>query len=206
MGREYDGEEKVADYLGRVSWIPLREAGETMLFERLPPGPLRVLDLGCGDGRLLDLVLQHRPGSHGMAVDVSLPMLERARARFAETDRIEVVEHDLARSLPTTWGRFDAVVSSFAIHHLEDDRKRELYREVRGVLEDGGAFCNLEHVSSATPALHRRCVDAFGGIEDDSNILLDVETQLRWLRELGFHDVDCDWKWLELALLAGATA
>ena len=37
--------------------------------------------------------------------------------------------------------------------------------------------------------------------DDSSNKVLDIETQLVWLREIGFKDVDCFWKWLELALL-----
>jgi tRNA (cmo5U34)-methyltransferase len=174
-----------------------------MLLDRLPHEPLRVLDLGCGDGRLLDLILEARSVTEGVAVDVSPPMLVSARARFTDRPLVEVVEHDLAVPLPSQWRNFDAIVSSFAIHHLEHARKRLLYTEVLAALRPGGVFCNLEHVSSSTPALHDRFLLAIEAVEDETNILLDVETQLVWLRELGFDDVDCDWKWLELALLAG---
>jgi len=141
-----------------------------------------------------------------VGVDFSAEMLERARARFAPDPAVQIVEHDLDEPLPPSLGRFDLVVSSFAIHHCVHERKRALYEEVFGLLAPGGMFANLEHVASATPTLHVDFLAAIGksaGEDDPSNKLLDVETQLRWLRELGFEDVDCHWKWRELALLCG---
>ena len=192
-------------YLERQDQLPHRTAGEAALLEQIPADPRRVLDLGSGDGRLLQLVLCARPNAKGVALDFSEAMLERLRERFEGNSRVEVVEHDLSRSLPDL-GTFDAVVSSFAIHHLEHPRKRELYREVWRAIKPGGVFCNLEHVASPTSELHLQFLTAIGytlETEDPSNKLLDVETQLRWLREIGFNNVDCFWKWRELALLAG---
>ena len=192
------------DYLVRRPSIPHRDEGFAALLEFLPPAPRRVLDLGTGDGYLLALIRDAHPGAAGVAVDFSPEMLGRARARFADEPAVTVVEHDLDRPLPDAWGGFDVVVSSFAIHHADHARKRALYGEVRDRLEPGGTFANLEHVDSATPELHEAFLDALGHVHDDpSNQLLDVETQLRWLRELGFEQVDCHWKWRELALLAG---
>jgi SAM-dependent methyltransferase len=167
----------------------------------------RVLDLGTGDGRLLALLLADRPGIIGVGLDFSEPMLEAAQERFVGDERVELVKHDLAEPLPGgALGPFDAIVSSFAIHHLEHERKRALYGEIFDLLEPGGVFANLEHVASPTHRLHLAFLAAIGtksGEEDASNRLLDVETQLGWLRELGFDDVDCYWKWLEMALLVG---
>jgi hypothetical protein len=98
------------------------------------------------------------------------------------------------------------VISSFAIHHVPHGRKRSLYQEIFHLLRPGGIFCNLEHVASPTDRLHQQFLQRFGvlpGQEDPSNKLLDLELQLHWLREIGFVDVDCHWKWRELALLGG---
>lgn len=193
-------------YLTRADSIPRRDEGERALLEWVPRDVRRVLDLGSGDGRLLARVLALQPEATGVALDFSPEMLDRLRVRFDEaTGAVRVVAHDLDRPLPDL-GVFDAIVSSFAIHHVADPRKEALYREVYAALVPGGVFCNLEHVASPTPALHRAFLDAIEVAydeDDPSNKLCAVETQLAWLRAIGFEDVECQWKWRELALLVG---
>jgi SAM-dependent methyltransferase len=186
----------------------------------------RVIDLGSGDGVLLDAVLSAFPGATGVALDYSEPMRELAAARLARFGaRAGVAPIDLRSS---AWRVHaapppDVVVSGFAIHHLADERKRALYAEIFAALAPGGTFLNLEHVASATPgveALHDEAMIAFRagsrGVDPDEiraayharpdkadNILAPVERQCAWLREIGFADVDVYWKWFELALFGG---
>ena len=192
-------------YLARADRIPRRTEGEAALLEQVPQTVRRILDLGTGNGRLLALLKVDRPAAAGVALDFSETMLAAVRDRFGADDKVTVVAHNLDTALPEL-GRFDAIVSSFAIHHLSHDRKRSLYQEVFQRLEPGGIFANLEHVASPTPQLHEQFLKAIGyrpEEDDPSNQLLDVETQLQWFRDIGFQQVDCYWKWLEMALLIG---
>jgi tRNA (cmo5U34)-methyltransferase len=213
MASEWNSPEHALEYLARADAVPHRGEGEAVLLEMLPERVGRVLDVGSGDGRLLHVVKRARPTATGVALDLSPTMLGAARRRFEDDESVEVVEHDLDHALPDV-GSVDAVVSSMAIHHLVDERKRALYAEIFDLLEPGGVFLNLERVSSPTPNLGRRFRAAMGhdtdhdhgaddehDAEDSSNRPLDMQTQLVWLREIGFADVDCYWKWLELALL-----
>jgi ubiquinone/menaquinone biosynthesis C-methylase UbiE len=195
--------EHALDYLRRADCIPHRTEGEATLLEFIPPRPKRILDIGAGAGRLLALVKSAHPDAQFAGLDFSPKILETLGQLFAGDPGVTVVNHNLEYPM-SPMGSFDAAISSFAIHHVIHERKRALYEEVFHLLVPGGVFCNLEHVSSPTDNLHRQFLDAMPWqSEDPSNKLLDLETQLAWLRQIGFTKVDCHWKWRELALLAG---
>ena len=195
--------EHALSYLSRADKIPHRTEGESVLLDEIKPDSRRILDIGSGNGRLLDLCLMKCPEASGVALDLSSTMLEQLKEKYKSENRVTIVEHDLNYPLKFESESFDMVVSSFAIHHVDDGRKHKLYEEIWKILEKDGTFCNLEHVSSPTENLHKKFFEILDTDEDDSNILLDVETQLKWLNEIGFCDVDCYWKWRELALLIG---
>lgn len=193
----------------------------------------RCLDLGCGDGILGRTLLQRYPGCRGIFLDFSETMLEAARSKCqAETDRCKVVRADYGRedwlASVREHGPFDLIVSGFSIHHQPDERKRELYAELYDLLRPGGLFLNLEHVASQSAwgekafdelmidslwAFHRgrdpaRTRQSMADEHVDrpdkaANVLAPVEDQCQWLREIGFDDVDCFFKILELALFGG---
>ena len=195
--------EKAAEYLGRADTLPHRSEGEGVLVRDLAGAlPGRILDLGCGDGRLTALALAVYPESTALCVDMSPPMLEAAAQRFADEPRVAFATHNLDDPLPFD-GPFDAIITSLAVHHVTDERKVTLYAEIAQLLAPGGVFCNLEIVSSPTRALHDRWRDEMGAREDPSDMLCDMATQLAWIDEAGLDNVDCIWKWRSLALLRG---
>lgn len=204
MSEEWADPERVSEYLSRE--IPNRRLAEEMLLAALPTIVERFIDLGTGDGRLLAAVRERHPEAVGVGVDTSAPMLTRAAARFGADPLVELHARDLALPLADL-GPVDAVVSGLAIHHLEDERKRELFAEVHSLLVPGGVFANLDLVASASPRLHKRFRREIGRTRDDpTDRLAGLSEQLDWLREVGFVEADCHFKWLELTLMVAVKA
>ncbi len=191
----------------------------------------RVLDLGSGSGVLAGAILERFPEAEILLADFSEPMLEAARRRFpSPPHQLRIVDFskpdwlDRVRDL----GPFDAVVSGFAIHHQPDESKRRIYTEIFDILAPGAPFIHIEHVASATSWIQHQfdellvdCMlaydQAIGGgrtreqaateyvyrPDKAANKLAPLETQLEWLRQIGYRDVDCLFKVYELTLFIG---
>jgi len=100
MAREWESVEHTLRYLSKADEMPHRTEGESALLEEVPPQANRILDIGSGEGRLLDLCLLKCRSARGVALDFSPPMLEKLRDKYGKQEEIEVVQHDINHSLP----------------------------------------------------------------------------------------------------------
>lgn len=221
-------EDTVASYAERRGvLIPLLDLQEDVFAKLLTRGERdveRFLDLGAGAGAVSELVLRTHPRARGVLVDFSEPMLARAQAKLGDDRDVELVRGDLSRP---DWrdglsdGRYDAIVSGLAIHHLTSERKRALYAEAFELLAPGGIFVNMDFVevdgplrglfdeqmaANAARAGHDAAHDGFdAGVDldagEDRPDMLD--DQLAWLREAGFASVEAHFKWAEAAVFGG---
>jgi tRNA (cmo5U34)-methyltransferase len=181
--------------------------------------PRWILDLGVGTGNLAGLLLRAFPDARLTGIDIVPEFLEIAEHRLREFhDRVEFVEADLA-SYEFPQG-LDVVVSAFVLHHTEDVTKRRIYEQVHSSLNVGGFMANADFVDSASPLFSRvfdelRVVYMRQSGLTEERIRVEhfehrklerptpMEVQLEWLRSIGFVDVDCVWKYLNLAVFAG---
>ena len=201
------------------------------LVQHALPSVERILDLGCGDGILGRTVLANYPKASGVFLDFSEPMIETARQRV-DAKNVAFVVEDLASKhwvqAVAERAPFDLVVSGLAIHHLPDERKRELYAEIFGLLKPGGLFLHLERVTVpaawAEEAYHEMFIDSLWSHQHESggtmtrdaiaekwrqrtiaaeDLPAPVDLQCQWLETIGFVDVDCFFKLFALALFGG---
>lgn len=193
----------------------------------------RFLDLGSGDGVLSSTLLDEFPFAHGWLVELPSQPASGARSQLeAHRDRVIFATADFAQpgwtSAIAAGAPFDAIVSAFAIHHLPDAGKRALYAELLELLQPEGVFINIEHVASPTrwtesiwddymiDAIFGQAIKAAPGRTRAevareyyahstalSRELAPLEVQCDWLREIGFENVDCYLKVLELAVFGG---
>jgi trans-aconitate 2-methyltransferase len=170
---------------------PQERWGRAVL-DRLPlRGDERVLDAGCGSGRVTEALAERLPDGHVVALDASPSMIDACRARLERFgDRVEYVVADLGRPLPIR-SPVDAIVSTATFHWVPDHDA--LFANLAAVVRRGGRlvaqFGGAGNVS--------RVMKVLAGIGDGWLGPAHFETPdatERRLRAAGFVDVRC---WLQ---------
>jgi trans-aconitate methyltransferase len=135
-----------------------------------------ILDLGSGTGVTAATVLERHPGASLVGVDSSAHMLRHARALVPHA---RFVERGLDEPLPE--GRFDLVVSAFAIHHLTAEGKADLFRRIAEAMAPEGRFVLCDVV---VPTHH---VERPVPLEPGVDIPSSLDDQIGWLLEAGLR-------------------
>jgi tRNA (cmo5U34)-methyltransferase len=203
---------------------PRRLLAELLPFEE--DDPFTFVDLGAGTGAAARAVLDRYPASSAVLADYSPQMMEEGRRTLADYEgRYRYVEIDMAagRWPAELAGGLQAVISSLCVHHLTDDRKQALFREIYERLAPGGWYLNYDPVSAEDPAVEEawqrvqdrrdpgaaakranRTPEEQTRWENHVRHIIPLDPQLAFLRSAGFEAVDVYWKELDHVIFGGS--
>ncbi|MCU0629628.1 MAG: class I SAM-dependent methyltransferase [Methanoregulaceae archaeon] len=203
IAQEYDAQRvhiipDLGNYYGAAVWAAVAKDNHP-----------EILDIGAGTGLMSALVLEKFPGAKLTLLDISENMLAVARKRFSHRENIRYVVSDYSRS--PLGGPYDLVISALSIHHLTSEDKRQLFNGIFAALKPGGMFINADQAEGETLLFRQMYLDYWndfmksGPLDEQERLeilrrrdTLDrnekLSSQLRWLQESGFTDVDVVYK------------
>lgn len=203
------------DMIRRI--IPYYEDQHKILIEFLPfrkDDSIKVLDLGVGTGGLSQLFLETYPNAQVKGIDLAKGMLGKAKERLGAFDNRFTVEcADFYK-----WSseeKFDLIAAGLSLHHLTNEEKQNYFRNLPNLLTDRGVFLLQDLVTSEDMPTNLAFLDKWMSFMDrneidSQNVLTNhrehdlpttVENQLNWLKEAGFPQVFCPWRYLNFAIL-----
>lgn len=114
---------------------------KTQMIDNLNGDIKKVLDLGAGTGLELIPLFKKYPNAFVTAIDASEKMLEELSKREF-SDKVEMICGDF---LQIEYNNiYDAVISTSALHHFDENDKGDLYKKVYKALINGGVFINSD--------------------------------------------------------------
>jgi tRNA (cmo5U34)-methyltransferase len=172
------------------------------------PHAKHILDVGCGAGNYTLKLLERLPNLDATLIDLSQPMLDRARERVsrATSGRITTIQGDI-REIKSPDGQFDIVLAAAVLHHLRADQEwRDVFAAFHRALRPGGSVWVFDLVESSIPAIQKLMSQQYGEyltqLKDDAyrdHVFAYVEKedtprsllfQLDLLRQVGFSQVE----------------
>jgi len=172
------------------------------------PDAENMLDIGCGAGNNSIMIVRGNPGINCDLVDLSLPMLERAKERLYKENTGEVKTfHGDFRDAPLPHSHYDLIAAAAVLHHLWDDSDWErCFKKIYDLLKPGGALFVSDLVHHEHDVIHKSMWRRYGeyleslsdaGYRDKVLQYIDTEDsprsmtyQLELMKEIGFDKVD----------------
>lgn len=172
------------------------------------PNATAALDIGCGAGNYTLKLLQALPGLDVTLVDLSQPMLTRARERISQTNVGHITTHQAdIRELVLGEGQFDIIMAAAVLHHLRGDGEWEgVFAKLYRALKPGGSLWISDMIHHSTPHIQAMMWERYGsyltGLKDEAYrdhvfaYIAKEDTprpllfQIDLLRRVGFREVE----------------
>lgn len=172
------------------------------------PGARSVLDVGCGAGNYTIKLLRRLPGLEVTLIDLSRPMLDRARERISveAVGSITTIPGDV-REVDLPESGFDVILAAMVLHHLRDESEWEsVFARLHRALKPGGTLWIADLIAHDVPAveslMYGRWGDYLVGLRDEAyrdhvfayaqkeDSPRSLTFQIELLRRVGFRSVD----------------
>ncbi|MET3290959.1 UNVERIFIED_CONTAM: tRNA (cmo5U34)-methyltransferase [Brevibacillus sp. OAP136] len=176
-----------------------------------------ILDIGAGTGLFSSFLLEKYPEAKLTLIDISEKMLEVAKSRFTNQPNVTYIVDDYTKH--EFADTYDIVISSLSIHHLTDAEKKNLYAKIFSIMNNDSLFINADQVLGHTPYIEAMYKDDWKKKVESSGLsatelssayertkldkMSPLNEQITWLKDIGFSDVDCVYKYFNFAVLFG---
>ena len=139
--------------------------------KRIIPNAEDLLDIGCGAGNYSLKMLTKIPNLNCTLVDLSQPMLDRAKERVSDKTNNEVciVQGDI-REVPLEENSFDIILAGAVLHHLRDDKDWEsTFQKLFRLLKPGGCLMISDLVTQELQSVNEYTWDRYGEYLENVN-------------------------------------
>ena len=174
----------------------------------------QILDIGCSDGLMIQALMSKFESNRGhfTGVDVSEPMLEKAKERFKDNARVHILNHDVTKSVPA--GYFDVITSVLTLQFIPINYRQQIIQQIYERLSPvHGCFIFVEKVLGSSAYLDELFIknyyaykEAHGYSKEDierkrlslEGVLVPVTSDwnVDLLKQAGFRQIDVFWRWM----------
>jgi ubiquinone/menaquinone biosynthesis C-methylase UbiE len=176
---------------------------------------MNVVDLGAGTGLLTKAIYEMYPSANYTLIDVSGDMLKIAKDRFIGMSNFNFLECNYVEEIPVN--NCDLICSALSIHHLNENDKENLYKNIYSKLSDGGCFINLDQFIAKSKKIDNLYNDWWSAYINSSGMTqrekeagrerrkLDkentIDETINLLRKGGFENVECIYNFMKFGVV-----